>query len=162
MSQPAQQAAVQRRAANSAVQQPTPNQVAKAFVDSMMPAWTPAVKDIMPIDKFARIMLTAINGSPQVQNALKTESGKASLMKATMQSAQTGLVTDGYEAHLVPFNTKNGVIIQFIPDYKGLLKLMWNSGQIASIRTETVCEKDQFSWHNGVIDHVIAWFPSRG
>lgn len=143
---------------------PSPNQLAQAFTNSMLKAWTPAIKDIMPPDKFARIMLTAINGSPKVQDALKTETGKASLMKATMQSAQTGLVPDGYEAHLVPFNNKNknGVEIQFIPDYKGLIKLMWNSNQIASIRPEVVCEKDQFSWRNGVIEHVIDWFNPRG
>lgn len=163
MGQPQQRAVANRQPQQQAVQQQqSPNAMAQAFTNSMMKAWTPAIKDIMPPDKFARIMLTAINGSPKVQSALMTESGKASLMKATMQSAQTGLVPDGYEAHLVPFNSKNGVEIQFIPDYKGLVKLARNSGDISTIIAETVCEHDKFSWKNGEINHEINWFEPRG
>ena len=163
MSQQQTQAVQAAQPQNQQVQkQQTPNQIAKAFTDQMMQSWGPAVKDIIPVERFARVVLSAINGNPKLQNALMTASGKTSLMKATMQSAQTGLLPDGYEAHLVPFNSKNGVEIQFIPDYKGLVKLARNSGDISTIVAETVCENDKFSWKNGEISHEIDWFNPRG
>jgi recombination protein RecT len=49
-----------------------------------------------------------------------------------------------------------------IIDYKGIIELIRRSGDVVSIRSETVCEHDLFAWENGEITHQVNWRQPRG
>jgi recombination protein RecT len=102
------------------------------------------------IDRMLRVAMTAIQRNPKL-----LECTQVSLLASFMQAAQLGLETDGVlgEAHLVPF----GKQVQFIPGYKGLMKLARNSREISTIFAAEVCQKDMFSFAYGLdpkLDHV--------
>jgi recombination protein RecT len=110
-------------------------------------------------ERMARVAITAIMRTP-----LLAECDQASFFQAMMQLSQWGLEPDGRRAHLIPFrNNKRGVTeVQLIIDYKGLVELIRRSGDVTSIRSETVCENDVFEWRNGAVDHRIEWRSPRG
>jgi recombination protein RecT len=102
------------------------------------------------IDRMLRVAMTAIQRNPKL-----LECTQVSLLASIMQSAQLGLETDGVlgEAHLVPF----GKQVQFIPGYKGLMKLARNSREISTIFASEVYQKDLFSFAYGLdpkLDHI--------
>jgi recombination protein RecT len=102
------------------------------------------------IDRMLRVAMTAIQRNPKL-----LECTQVSLLASIMQGAQLGLETDGVlgEAHLVPF----GKQVQFIPGYKGLMKLARNSREISTIFASEVSQKDMFSFAYGLdpkLDHV--------
>lgn len=159
MSQQAQQAAVQRRAANAAVQQPAVQQpqvsATASYVKKMSAQWAKVLPSVCTPERFARVALSCLNGNQKLAAALQTETGMVSLSSALMKCAEVGLEPNGRDAHLIPFNTKQGVQIQLIIDYKGLVKLARRSGEISTIVAETVHKSDkfQFSYTEGVICH---------
>ncbi|MBQ9446883.1 MAG: recombinase RecT [Victivallales bacterium] len=159
MSQPAQQAAVQRRAANAAVQQPAVQQpqvsATADYVKKMSAQWAKVLPAVCTPERFARVALSCLNGNQKLAAALQTQTGMVSLSSALMKCAEVGLEPNGRDAHLIPFNTKQGVQIQLIIDYKGLVKLARRSGEISTIVAETVHKSDkfQFSYTEGVICH---------
>jgi len=59
---------------------------------------------------------------------------------------------------LIPYGKEATLII----DYKGLVELIRRSGDVVSIRSETVCEKDEFEWTNGEVKHSVNWREDRG
>ncbi|MBX7450395.1 recombinase RecT [Mycolicibacterium sp. 3033] len=80
-----------------------------------------------------------------------------------MSAAQLGLEPGPLgEAHLVPFRDgKSGdYIVQFIPGYKGLVKLAWQSGQMADIWAEVVYENDEFDYTLG-LNRDLVHKPAR-
>jgi recombination protein RecT len=101
-------------------------------------------------DRMLRVALTAIQRNPKL-----LECSQVSLLASIMQSAQLGLEPDGVlgEAYLIPF----GKQVQFIPGYKGLMKLARNSREISTIFASEVYQKDMFSFAYGLdpkLDHV--------
>ena len=80
------------------------------------------------------------------------ECTQASLIGCIIQAAQLGLQPGIVgEAYLIPFrNNKRGVIeCTLIPGYKGLLKLAFNSGEIAAVQCEVVRKGDAFDYRYG-------------
>lgn len=102
-------------------------------------------------DRFARIALTVVRQSPQLQRCRPE-----SLLGALMTCAQLGLEPGPLgEAYLLPFKQE----CQFVPGYQGLVKLAWQSGQIRHIDAADVRENDEFSYTRGsapVLHHVPA------
>lgn len=88
------------------------------------------------IDRFNRVAITAISQNPSLLDA-----DRRSLFASCMTAAQLGLVTDGVlgEAYLVPYKGK----VQLIPGYRGLLKLVRQSGEISSVDVDTIHENDK-------------------
>lgn len=97
-------------------------------------------------EKFQRVFMTAVIASKDLQ-----EADRPSLMLACLKAATDGLLPDGRDAALVIFNknTKtadgwsNTKIAQYMPMYAGILKKCRQSGQIASVVTHVVYEKDK-------------------
>lgn len=79
----------------------------------------------------------------------------ASFVNAIMHSSKLGL-EPGIDAHLVPYeNRKQGTVeIQCIPDYRGLLKLARNSGEITSISIQIAYTNDTFDLSLGTDDKL--------
>lgn len=123
-------------------------------LDQMAGEFAVALPQHIPVDRFKRTVLTAVN-----QNADLLGADRKSLFGACMKAAQDGLFPDGREGALVIFNTKlkdkeTGKeswikAVQWMPMVYGIIKKMRNSGQLASIVAHEVYERDHFKYRLG-------------
>ena len=92
--------------------------------------------------RFIQACLTALKMSPRLQQCRQD-----SLLKAIMESARFGLEpnTPLSEAALVPYGDK----VEFVIEYRGMLKMAWNSGLVTSLDYDKVCENDEFIYTKG-------------
>lgn len=127
--------------------------------ESMREQFARALPKHLSPERFQRIAITALTRTPKLQ-----ECTPASLMKCLLDLSAMGLEPDGRRAHLIPFeNRKLGIVeCTLIVDFKGLVELIRRSGDVVSIRAETVCEKDEFDWTDGQVTHRINWREDRG
>lgn len=113
----------------------------KGEIENALPAY-------MPVDKFVRTALTAINTTPKLLNCTRE-----SLLAAIMNSAQLGLEfnTPLGESYLIPYKNK----VNFQIGYQGLLKLAYNTGAFKRITAREVRENEKFhiNYGTGEIDH---------
>ncbi len=119
-------------------------------------------EDVLPrkqdVGRFIQAAMTAVKMSPKLQQC-KADS----LLKAIMESARFGLEpnTPLSEASLVPY----GASVEFLIEYRGLLKLAWNSGLVVSIDYDKVCENDHFVYEKGFnfkFEHTPNLHEDRG
>lgn len=101
-----------------------------------------ALPSYLPVEKFIRTALTAINSNPKL-----AECSQESLLAAIMNSAQLGLEfnTPLGEAYLIPYGNK----VNFQLGYQGLLKLAYNTGQFKRITAREVRENEEFDFDYG-------------
>jgi len=104
-------------------------------------------------ERFLRIAITMLTRKPKL-----AECTPASLCKCLLDLSAIGLEPDDRHAHLIPYGKECTLVI----DYKGLIVLIRRSGDVVSVRAETVCENDDFEWINGEITHRIDWRKPRG
>jgi recombination protein RecT len=97
-----------------------------------------ALPNHIPVERFERVSLTAVQQNPDLLNPQKVE--RRSLFGALVRAAQDGLLPDGREGAIVPFKGK----AQWMPMVAGVMKKVRNSGEIASWETSAVYEKDTF------------------
>jgi recombination protein RecT len=121
--------------------------------DTMREQFARALPKHLSPERFARIAITALTRTPKLADCTQ-----ASVMKCLLDLSAMGLEPDGRRAHLIPYKNECTLII----DYKGLVELIRRSGDVVSLRAETVCEKDEFSWVNGEVSHAINWRQGRG
>lgn len=140
----------------------TPVQAVKNDLARMKDQFRAALPSHIPVDKFVRTVQTAVATSPQL-----VASNKQSLFAASMKAAQDGLLPDGREAAIVTFKNKQGEqIAQYMPMVSGILKKVRNSGELASITSQIVYEKDDFEFYvdedGEHIKHKPNMFGERG
>jgi len=121
--------------------------------DAMREQFARALPKHLSAERFARVAITALTRTPKLADCTP-----ASLMKCLLDLSAMGLEPDGRRAHLIPYGTEATLII----DYKGLVELIRRSGDVVSIRAETVCEKDEFAWTDGIVSHKVNWREDRG
>ena len=103
-------------------------------------------KEVLPdpdsAGRFVQASLTAIKMSPKLQQC-----NPDSILKALMESARYGLEPNSplSEAALVPYGEK----VEFLIEYRGLLKFAWNSGLVTSIDFDKLCENDKWEYSKG-------------
>ena len=87
--------------------------------------------------------VAAIAANPKLLNCTQT-----SLMKAVFEACELGLMVHSSlgEAYLVP----HGNTATFIPGYKGLVKLAYQSGFVKLIESRVVCANDDFICEYGL------------
>jgi recombination protein RecT len=133
----------------------------KSTINTLKPQFKAALPKHITTEKFTRVLMTAVSSNPQL-----AEASRASLFASCMKLAQIGLLPDGSEAAIVTFRTKNGVMAKEMPMTKGLLKLVRNSGELASISPQVVYKNDEFSYwidENGEhFKHVPSLTTERG
>jgi recombination protein RecT len=96
----------------------------------------------MDADRIARIATTVIKQTPALGRCTPV-----SLLGALMTASQLGLEPGPLgEAYLVPY----GNTVTFIPGYRGLIKLAWQSGQVKNIAAHVVYESDTFDYGFGL------------
>jgi recombination protein RecT len=118
----------------------------------------------IPVERFVRVLLTAVQNNPDLVNA-----DRASFWNAAMRSAQDGLLPDGREGAIVIYRTKKKVkdpqtgesrdvwlnAAQWMPMIFGVLKKIRNSGEIAVITARIVCEGDHYrNWIDSDGEHI--------
>lgn len=112
----------------------------------------------IPVERFRRVLLTAIQRNPDL-----VEADRRSLFNAAMLSAQDGLLPDGREGAIVIYNTKTKrdgrevwiKMAQWMPMVFGILKKIRNSGEVATITARVVYGGDKFRyWIDDAGEHV--------
>lgn len=98
----------------------------------------------IPVARFERVVLTAIQNNPQLLDAPKRE-----LFNACIKAAQDGLLPDGREGALVCRPGRNGVTVSWQPMIQGIRKKVRNSGEIATWDVQAVYENDDFEFELG-------------
>ena len=106
-----------------------------------------AIVDIAPKhltpEKIVKMALLAAN-----KNSAIYECSKKSVLQSIMHAAQLGLEFDGCQGqgYLIPY----GKTCTFIVGYKGMVALARNSGEVAALHADVICENDTFE--NKVVD----------
>lgn len=106
----------------------------------------PEVKKLLPEhispERFTRVVLLAVT-----QNAELLEAERKSFFNACLKCASDGLLPDGRESTLQIYKLKDGTKqCQYMPMVGGLIKKMRNSGEIQTITSNLVYEKDHFEY----------------
>jgi len=129
----------------------TPVDELKSNLSKMESQFKMALPKHIPAERFMRVIFTAIGQTPALSRA-----DRQSFYAACMKSAQAGLLPDGKESAIVTFKNKAGQeICQFMPMVAGILKQVRNSGELASITSQLVYEKDDFKyWIDGEGEHL--------
>lgn len=121
--------------------------------DAMREQFSRALPKHLSPERFARIAITALSKTPKLADCTKE-----SLMKCLLDCSALGLEPDGRRAYLIPYGKECTLIVS----YMGLIELIRRSGDVSSIRAETVCENDDFAWSDGQVSHAIDWRKPRG
>lgn len=115
----------------------------------------PLMKD--DTDKFIVIAYNFIESRPKL-----LEATRASLYAEILKAAQMRIFIDGQEAGLAPFKGTVKLMVM----YKGLLKLVRNSGELSSINAQVVYEADEFTYfideQGEHIRHTPKFIKERG
>jgi recombination protein RecT len=128
----------------------TPMEAMRGTLVRMQPEFAAALPPQIPVEKFIRTTLTAVQMNPELLGA-----DRRSLLGACMKAAQDGLMLDGREAAPVIFRTKEGPKVQYMPMVGGILKKIRNSGELASISAQVVYDKDHFEYELGDNEQII-------
>lgn len=127
------------------IKQLSPVEALKQSIMAMTPQFLAALPKHISVDKFVRVILTAANTSPKLVSA-----DRNTFFASCMKAASDGLLPDGKESALVPYNTQGGgCSIQYIPMYAGILKKIRNSGLVAMIDAVIVYKNEKFSYSIG-------------
>lgn len=122
----------------------------------------------IPVERFKRVVMTAIQNSPDLIKA-----DRYTLWNAAMRAAQDGLLPDAREGAMVIFRNKVKVnengrevekwidCVQWMPMIAGLRKKVRNSGEIADWNAQVVYQKDKFAYRLGD-DAMILHEPYMG
>jgi len=126
-----------------------------------------AMSDRMDFDSFVEVAIMAVTKTPKL-----AECDRPTIYKSIKEAAQLNLMLDGItgEGYLVPFwnNKPNRKCYecQFIPGYRGLMKLAYQSGKVSFIEAILVYSKDPFKYTAGLnptIEHAPdPWSSDRG
>lgn len=142
------------RAAGAVAQQqnggkPTLSQL----IEQMKPEIGRALPKHLNADRMARIALTLIRQTPKLAQCTP-ESFLGALMTASQLGLEPGPLGESY---LVPYGNQ----VTFIPGYRGLVKLAWNSGQLKNFDAHVVYENDDFDYEYGLTP-FLRHKPTRG
>lgn len=140
----------------------TPIESLKHSIKALESQFKMALPSHVSTDRFIRTVLTAIQQNPDLVQA-----DRNSLFAACMKAASQGLQLDGKESALVTFKRKDGTVqVQYMPMLAGLLKLVRNSGELSSITSQIIYEKDKFKYwvdsDGEHLNHEPNMFVDRG
>lgn len=127
-------------------------------LDAMAPQWQALFPSPQHLERFRRVVATAIAQSPAL-----LEVDRRSLWGAATMAAQDGLQPDGREGAMVIYNVKvkrDGrdsweKHAKWMPMIGGILKKVRSSGQVLDISVRVVREKDEFAYELGDSERII-------
>lgn len=125
--------------------------------------------------RFKQVVMTAVAAAPDLMAVAATNGGQHSIITSALKCASDGLLPDGREAALVPFNcrvSKKGEPdrwekrAQYMPMVKGIVTKMQQSPDCKEIRVNLVHANDKFHYAetNGETEfrHEPVLFGERG
>ncbi|QRY62709.1 recombinase RecT [Gordonia sp. PDNC005] len=112
------------------------------LIERMKPEIGRALPKHMNPDRMARIATTVLRQTPALARCTP-ESFLGALLTASQLGLEPGPLG---EAYLVPY----GTTVTFIPGYRGLVKLAWQSGKLQSFNAHIVYENDDFDYSYGL------------
>ena len=128
-------------------QDQSPQTVLRGQFDNMDGEIEKVLPEHVTLDKFKRIVLTAVNRNPDLM-----EADRRSLFAACLDAATDGLPPDGRDAALVVFNTKDKKTqtwvkkVQYMPMISGIYKKVRNAGEISTLSSHVVYTSDDFKY----------------
>jgi len=129
----------------------------RGTLTKMEPQFKIALPSHISSERFVRTIQTAVAMNPALLKA-----DRQSLFSSCMILAAQGLLPNGVESALVPFGDKITPMIMIA----GAMKLLRNSGELATIVAEPVYENDYFKYwidSNGQnLEHTPLMFGERG
>lgn len=134
----------------------------KNQIQLMKPQIKAALPPHIEVDKFTRVVMTALVSNPDLVKATRQ-----SFFGACLKMAADGLICDGRESAIVTFKNKQGEFIaQYMPMVGGILKKVRQSGELLSITANIVHENDKFTWFIDAdgehVEHRPLVFGDRG
>lgn len=99
----------------------------------------------IPVDRFMRVVNTAVTGNPDLLKA-----DRVSLFQSAMKAAQDGLLPDGRDGALVIYKNR----VQWMPMIGGILKKVRNSGELLSISAYVAYSNDEFEYVLGDEENI--------
>jgi recombination protein RecT len=125
-----------------------PGETVLSMLERLRPQLQAALPRSMSADRFSRIVLTEVRKTPRL-----LECQPNSFLGAVFTAAQIGLEIGSHlgEAFIIPFRNKKKKVTEatLVVGYKGLVKLMWESEQIASLSEVIVRAKDEIEYRQG-------------
>lgn len=131
----------------AAIQKPNEAHATVTTLKDLLEARRASIAQLIPkhlnADRLMKVALNCVGKTPMLQQCTPV-----SLLQCVITAAELGLEPGGAlgHAYLVPYGTVATLII----GYRGLIQLMRNSGQLASIRAVVVHEKDVFKLREGI------------
>lgn len=136
------------KANNQVTNTDSPQKGMTKLLNQMSEQIAKALPSMVSSERFQRVVLTAFNANPKLQQCDPT-----SFLASMMQSAQLGLEpnTPLGQAYLIPY----GKNVQFQIGYKGLLELAQRSGRIKTVYAHEVRENDEFDIDYGLEQKLV-------
>lgn len=127
-------------------------------LEEYSPQFAQALPSNVPVDRFKRVLLTAVSTNPDLLYA-----NRRTFYTSAVRCAADGLMPDGREAALVVYNTKvkqrdpaTGLdverridAVQYLPMVAGIRKRMRNTGDVLTATAEVVYSNDKFRYSLG-------------
>lgn len=126
--------------------EPTAIDVLRSDLARMESQFAAALPVHIPVDRFMRVVMTAIQNNSDLLKCTRQ-----SLFNACVKAAQDGLLPDGREGAIVPFDADSGssTTATWMPMVYGIRKKVRNSGEISDWHCEVVQEGDEFDYQKG-------------
>jgi recombination protein RecT len=123
-------------------------------LDRMGPQFANALPAHIPVERFNRVVMTAIQNSPVLLKCTRQ-----SLFNACMKAAADGLLPDGREGVIIPFGEsedgqKKSDQAGWLPMIAGIRKKARNSGELTDLYAHCVHQGDVFDIQLGDDPHV--------
>lgn len=117
-------------------------------LEKMEPEIAKVLPDYIPVKSWLRTVLTGLRNSEALAELAATPSGRKSLYAALLECARFGLMPFTDEAALIPFGGKHPTVA-FVPQYKGLIKGMLNTGQVEAVEARLIHRHDDWELSYG-------------
>jgi recombination protein RecT len=120
----------------------------------MEPQFAAALPAHIPVERFARVVMTAIQNNSKLLACTEQ-----SLFNACMRAAQDGLLPDGREGAIVPFGegedgASRSENATWMPMIAGIRKKARNSGELTDWYGHVVYQGDEFDYQLGDDPHL--------
>lgn len=127
-------------APGTAVVQRKPDEV-RQFVMAMQKEIAVQLPAHIPAEYFTRTIITGLRKSAALAKIAKTPRGRASIYAAMLEAARQGLMPFTEEGAIVPY----GKEANWIPQWRGLVKQMFNTGQVSAVEARLIHRHDEWS-----------------
>lgn len=139
---------------------PSQAAVLRHQLDGMNDQFKAALPAHIPVERFARVVMTAVQANPDLMRC-----DRRSLFQACMKAAQDGLLPDGREGAIVVRKARDGFTANWQVMIAGIRKKARNSGEIATWDAHIVRKGDHFQFQlgdNPQINHTYDLSTERG